>query len=763
MYNATTLKNEIIEPLKNYIWGDVVSRTQILQALKPFCSQMAQSNNSLAPLFEEIWNYGDSLSYQQNIGDFFHVLGPFLELLLLKKNQMDPAKRNKLLKKQISELRIILSGGELDPSPPEPAPPQYSFSYTFTQQDEEALDYSAIVEDPSMVDTYRDEAEEFLGRAQGALLDLEHDNSNPECINQVFRCFHTLKSSSAFLGFKNIEVLAHHMENLLGQMRKGELIITPLLTDIIFHGMGLIRDLLRVIETSDYKSQPMIQGFKAYKLFPYINLVERISAEHHSRKIGDILKEMGSLNQGDLDNILKRQKQDKRFFGDIAIEDQVVSPEELQTALNLQNQQRQRQSFVRVSSPRLNQLVDLVGELVVNQSMVRQLLQQDMGGSDQAVDQLESITTSIKDIVLSMGMVPMDEMFQKLRVVVRNTARDLNKLVNFEVIGAETEMDRNLVESIYDPLVHMVRNSVSHGIETPQEREDMGKSRVGNITLSAQYRGNGIEVSVKDDGAGIDPQRVVDKALALGMIKREEAEEYLEDSSKVYSLLFKPGFSTKESADSISGRGVGMDVVMQNINRVNGKVDLFSKKGQGTTFQIKLPLTLAIIDGFVTEIMGERYVLPFEVVEEILVYKDVTLVPMEKEAPMILSRERYLPLMDLHRLLTGADGVYDEPFVYILANHEDSRMAIPVNRVLGKQEIVIKNLNELIRSQKLFSGGTIFGDGSIGFILDFEELTRRQRLDELEEINPKDLEPIALQKINENEINKSTNDEEKRP
>ncbi|MBN2627138.1 MAG: chemotaxis protein CheW, partial [Spirochaetales bacterium] len=436
------------------------------------------------------------------------------------------------------------------------------------------------------------------------------------------------------------------------------------------------------------------------------------------------LRDMGTIDDSTLRDLLEKQKnKGGAVFGQIALEEKAVRKEDLGRALQEQSRSRNTASFVRVSSSRLTALVDMVGELVVNQSMIRQKLVQ--GGeslSENDINQLVEVTSSLKDLVLSMGMISLRDMFQKLRVVVRNASRDLNKIVTFDITGEDTEIDRSLVEAIYDPLVHMVRNSVSHGIESASTRAGAGKPEVGRISISAEYRGNGVEISVRDDGRGIDPEKIVDKAISLGWLDRAKRSSYVKDEAFVYSLLYRPGFSTKDEADSISGRGVGMDVVMQNITRINGKVEIQSELGKGSLFRIKLPLTLAIIDGFVTDIMGESYVIPFESVEEILVNTELNIVPSEGDDLMGESRGKYFPVVDVYKILTGEPGFYQGNYVYVLINHDDSEFAIPVNRVLGKQEIVIKNLNEITRRQKLFYGGTIFGDGSIGFILDMEEI-----------------------------------------
>lgn len=722
---------DLIHRLISYKKGDLIERMEILEMLEPFVKKHASSASKSSPFFNRLSGYLDSLTYADPVDDLFHLAGRLLDLL----SDRDATGRKEELSRLSKGILALIRGEEEGASEGTvreghdtdgQAPGEESAPFSFTAEDEKNIQYGDMVTDAAMVNTFTTEVVEFLDLAQAALLDLEHDSENGEAVNSVFRCFHTIKSSAALLGYGNIEIISHHMENMLGKVRDRELLINGELIDVIFHGMGIIRDLIRVVEAGGNNRETIVKGFGNFSLVPYINLIEKINEEFKNKRIGEILVEMGTLTQDALMGILKRQDQEGRVFGEIAKEEGHVSTDDINQALNEQTSEKRKQSFVRVSSDRLNTLVNMVGELVVNQSMIKQKILEDKNSlTEQDVNQLEENTTAIKDMVLSMGMVPLNDIFQKLRVVVRNTARDLDRVISFNVQGEDTEMDRSLVEAIYDPLVHMVRNAISHGIEPPGERENKGKPITGRVDILAEYRGNGVEITIKDDGRGIEPGRILDKAVSLGWIEPGEKERYLTDKSFIYSLLFRPGFSTKEKADKISGRGVGMDVVMQNITRINGKVEVESAPGIGSEFHIKLPLTLAIIDGFVIEVMNEKYVFPFETVEEILVNSELTLVPMEKDSPMGLSRGEYMPIIDIHRLLTGSPGVYEGNFVYVQIKYDDKCFFVPVNRVLGKWEIVIKSLNELIKHQTLFFGGTIFGDGSIGFILDIEELARQ--------------------------------------
>jgi two-component system chemotaxis sensor kinase CheA len=318
-----------------------------------------------------------------------------------------------------------------------------------------------------------------------------------------------------------------------------------------------------------------------------------------------------------------------------------------------------------------------------------------------------------------MGMVPVEEIFNKLRVVVRNTAQELNKAVIIEIYGAETELDRNVIETLYDPLMHIVRNAVDHGIESPEERIKAGKDKIGKIILSAEHKGSGIEITIHDDGGGIDTQKIIEKALRLNLISKDNAAALSEKD--IYSLLFLPGFSTNDVATSVSGRGVGLDVVKKNLEQIHGRVEIQSEYGKYTKFIIKLPLTLAIIEGFVTLVGGNKYIFPFNAIEEILVFEKNKLQKQKDSQEAILYyKDMHIPVIFANKILKQKqkDDSDKETYLSLLFSFEDSRYCVVVDQIIGKQEVVVKNLGDVLMDYDYFSGGTIFGDGTIGFVID---------------------------------------------
>lgn len=586
--------------------------------------------------------------------------------------------------------------------------------------------FSNLVDDEKLFSQFYQEATEHLDQAQLILVELEHDSTNKELINNIFRNFHTIKGSSAFLGLKNIEEISHSIEDMFDLVRKEKLILSKELLDIIFFGIELIRTILDVMNTEDFKKEEMKKAFLLIDIFPYIDLMKKILSEYQIKKIGEILAEDGVLSIKQLEDLLNKQKIENKRLGQIAIEEKVASPEDVALALKKQEAQKvktRRLGYVKVSNERLNTLIDIVGELVINQSMLKQQIMANrvhFDISDRTLTELENITTTIKNLVLSMGMLPISEIFNKMKVIARNTSLELGKTVFVDVEGEDTELDRNVMETIYDPLMHIVRNAIDHGIEPPEEREKVGKSKIGKILLKAEHKGSGIEITVADDGRGIDRNKILEKAIKMNLIENKDT---ISDKD-LYNFLFLPGFTTNENVSSVSGRGVGLDVVKKNLELIHGRVEIQSEVGKGTKIIIKLPLTLAIIEGFVTRVGQNKYVFPFNLIDEILVFEKKRIIySQNNEDTLIFHRGMHVPVIFANKIFKEKNNFFEkETLISLIINFDQFKYCIVVDEVLGKQEIVVKNLGNILQNYKFFSGGTIFGDGSIGFVVDFQGL-----------------------------------------
>ncbi|AEJ20455.1 chemotaxis protein CheA [Gracilinema caldarium] len=586
--------------------------------------------------------------------------------------------------------------------------------------------FSGIIEDTKLLEQFYAEAQEHLEEAQATLVELEYDNTNKELLNTIFRSFHTIKGSSAFLGLKNIEETAHAVEDLLAIVRDGKLILNKELIDIIFYGMELLKNLLESMQANDFRKAEMEASFRIINIYPHIRLFKKIKEQYRYKKIGEILAEEGKVQIGVLQSVLQKQRDTDKKIGELLVEEKIARPEDVVEALKKQNNLANRikkSGIVKVSNEKLNTLIDIVGELVINQSMVKQELLnlQVSEVTERSITQLESITTTIKNLVLSMGMVPIADIFNKLRVVARNTAEELGKTVYLELKGEETELDRNVIETIYEPLMHLIRNAIDHGIEEAEIRDERGKNRLGRILLSAEHKGSGIEIVVQDDGQGIDTETVVKKALEKGLIKRDDVGKL--SQKDIYNLLFLPGFSTAEQVTNVSGRGVGLDVVKKNLDSIHGRVEVTSEPSKGTKFTIKLPLTLAIIEGFVTRVGDNKYVFPFSSIEEIKVIQKNELFQNDEDSEaMIFHRGLHIPVLYAHRVFREAfHDTEDGRLLSLLFSLDQSHYCVVVDELIGKQEIVVKSMSQtILKDCTFFSGGTIFGDGSIGFVVDMQ-------------------------------------------
>jgi two-component system, chemotaxis family, sensor kinase CheA len=378
---------------------------------------------------------------------------------------------------------------------------------------------------------------------------------------------------------------------------------------------------------------------------------------------------------------------------------------------------------IKVDTRKLDTLVDLVGELAIVQSMIHQDPHLTRGDErlNRNLAQLHRITTELQRGAIGMRLVPIRQTFQRMRRVVRDLSHKSNKPVDLVIVGEETELDRKVVEEIADPLMHMIRNSVDHGIEDPETRRRAGKPEHGRLTLTACYQGGSVVISVADDGRGLDTQKLYDRAVSFGLV---EAGTRLTEA-EAHALIFRPGFSTASEITEVSGRGVGMDVVRRNVESLRGRIEIRSEAGVGTTFQIKLPLTLATIEGLLLSAGNERFVLPTFAVSEAFRPSRERLHPMPGGAWIVQIREELLPVMSLAQVFGVSDALDDPTEGAIVVIEDDGRRrALQVDRLLGKQEVVIKSLGEAFAHVKGVAGGAILADGRIGLILDAGGLMR---------------------------------------
>ncbi len=382
-----------------------------------------------------------------------------------------------------------------------------------------------------------------------------------------------------------------------------------------------------------------------------------------------------------------------------------------------------KQSVISVNIAKLDMLMDLVGELVISEAMVTQnpdLKGLSLNNFNKAARQLNKITSELQDIVMSIRMVPLSMTFQKMNRIVRDMSKKLDKSVELEIIGEETEVDKNIIERITDPLIHLIRNSLDHGIERADERLEKGKAPTGKLVLEARNAGGEVWIIVKDDGRGLNREKILERARVNGLIHKPETE--LTDR-EIYSFIFLPGFSTKENVTEFSGRGVGMDIVTKNIEMVGGSVHIDSTPGEGTTFLIKFPLTLAIIDGMIIAVGCNKYTIPTVAILESFRVKNEAVIEDEMGNEMIMVRGDCYPVVRLHRRFRINTEVTDfGEGIMIMLESEGKRRCIFADALLGEQQVVVKALPKYIKKVSGIAGCTLLGDGDISLILDIDEI-----------------------------------------
>jgi len=579
------------------------------------------------------------------------------------------------------------------------------------------------VQDESLLRDFITEGLEYIGEIEVNILNLEQEPENKDYINAIFRPFHSIKGVASFLNLVDIRTLAHDLETLLDKARNEALSVTPELIDLILDGSDTLKAMIGRLRDA-------LEGREATEVIDTSDLVRRIKLAEQGadqpkqpKKLGAILVEEGVINEEKLQEALERsQIPPPRKLGQTLIAEGMASPKDVSRALRKQAQQVTDSNTIRVDIKKLDDLIDMVGELVITQSMIRQsesLLTLGDRKLVRDISQLASITSELQRSSTVLRMVPIKQTFQRMARLVRDLSKNSGKLINVVTVGEDTEIDRNMVDEIYNPLVHMIRNAVDHGMEMPEERIRAGKPERGTIKLKAFHRGGNIVIEISDDGRGLNREKIREKALKNGLIS---PSDNLTDQ-EIHRLILLPGFSTADKITDISGRGVGMDVVKQAVEKLRGKMDIQSVEGKGTTFVTAFPLTMAIIDGMIVKVGSERYILPTVAIRQLIRPDRAAYNCIVGEAETINVMGRLLPLVRLHRLF-DIEPVHRNPWEATLVVMEGEKRAkcLLVDEILGKEEVVIKNLGESLKRIKGVSGGAILGDGNVGLILDPEGL-----------------------------------------
>ncbi len=652
-------------------------------------------------------------------------------------------------------------------------------------------------EDDEIIGEFLVECQEGLDRLDQNLVTLEERPDDREVLTEAFRILHTIKGSCGFLGFSQLEIVAHRGENLLSLLRDAVLEMDDEIADALLGTVDAIRSILDTIDETGAEGEhdhtaliAELERLASNEAAPAAD-AEQVSAEEATSvdespsvdtvddaeaaaepeasepetvqpetavpetvqpeatspeappreagapseeavpaapaassdpdRIGDILVDDGSAERTDVEIAAVEQGMgDSRKIGEILVEDGRAASADVEKAATKQRASSS-DSTIRVDVGLLDRLMNLVGELVLARN---QLLQLTEGTDEKAMlttaQRLNHITSELQEGVMKTRMQPIGNVWSKLPRVVRDLARQFDKQIRLEMEGKDTELDKGIIEAIKDPLTHIVRNTVDHGIETPEIREGIGKDAEGVLLLRAHHEGGQVNIEITDDGAGIDADKIREKAVEKGVVSHEVAEAM--GDKEVVQLIFQPGFSTAQQVSNVSGRGVGMDVVKTNVERIGGSVDIRTEPGAGTTFKIKIPLTLAIIPALIINIEDERYAIPQVSLQELVRLEAGDLanrIETVHGAPVYRLRGRLLPIVDLRDQLglEPFEGEDDAVNIVVL-QADDRQFGLIVDRIDATEEIVVKPLGRQVKDIELFSGATIMGDGRVSLILD---------------------------------------------
>lgn len=604
------------------------------------------------------------------------------------------------------------------------------------------------------------ESNEMLEVLDQRFVTLESDPNNTDLLNEIFRAMHSMKGSAGFLGFNHLVDVAHRGENILNKLRQAEMAVSPSIISVILETIDIIKAIMADIRESGTDSHVAtaaiasklddILNGKAPAASPSSAPVERTTAAPNVETaaapqetpatppptLGEILVNEGLASKDqvlDALNAQQHQPDPKTPLGEILLQAKAITERALDQALHKQEKQPkpvEEDATIRVETKRLDSVMNLVGELVLGRNRLIKIgtqLEQHHESDPQVrvlsetLAQLNLVTTDLQLAVMKTRMLPIKKVFAKLPRMVRDLSQKLNKQVHLEMRGEETELDKSVADEIGDPLVHLVRNAIDHGIETPAERQAKGKQAEGQLTIAASQEGNSIVIRINDDGRGIQVERIKEKALAKGLIS--EAELSTMEHREILNLIFLPGFSTAEKVTDVSGRGVGMDVVRTNIRKINGSVDLESEPGKGSQIIIKLPLTIAIIQALMVEVERSIFAIPLSTVIEAVRISRSDIKTINGREVLHL-RDRVLPLIRLAQEFDIPTDNERERFYVVVAALGDRRVGVVVDELRSQEEVVIKSIWDYLETVKGVSGATITGEGKVVLILDTSELVQ---------------------------------------
>ena len=613
---------------------------------------------------------------------------------------------------------------------PSVTPTEPANSESAPTSDEFDIDLS----DPGLLGDFVTECREHIEGAEAALLALETNEEDMEAVDTVFRAFHSIKGTSASLGLAGMSELAHSSESFLIPVREKEIQLTGGYADLALRAVDMLKRLTQSLQNA-LGGEAMVKPDGYDDLMRLLADPEAagISGTSDDRnalpRLGDILVHQAKIDREQVEAVVANQGDEP--VGLALLRSQTASVTDVAKALRAQRRMSQPpkpgtehavESSVRVRTDYLDRLIDMIGEMVIAHSMVSQDRTVVLGGRHDLAKKVAhagEIVRELQDLSMSMRMVPIKAAFGKTTRLVRDLARKSSKMVNLITEGEDTEIDRRMVEGLNDPLVHMIRNAVDHGIEPPEERERLGKPAVATVRLAAHHSSGNVLIEVQDDGRGLARDKIIEKALSKGLI---ESDKGMSDD-EVSNLIFEPGFSTAKKLTDVSGRGVGMDVVKRGIEALRGRVDVSSRPNEGCTFTMNLPLTLAIIDGMLVKVGDHRYIVPTVNIRLSLRPTPDILPTIAGRGEIVMLRGKPIPMIRLHRMFNIQRAVEDPTEGLVVVVGDGKRQyALLVDELLGQRQVVAKSLGDGIGKVRGISGGAILGDGRVGLILDPSEI-----------------------------------------
>lgn len=552
------------------------------------------------------------------------------------------------------------------------------------------------------------EAKEHLSHLNANLLELEKKPTEPDLLNEVFRASHTIKGMAATMGFEKITLLTHSMENVLDKLRSGKITANTETIDVLFDCFDTLEVLLGEIETgkdTGIDVQVLVNKLKLAEISQLEETEEKKTSE--SNKISEAATEPSVEDYG----VIKESA-----IPAPASEPAAGTEQESKAAGDAEHISQ----TVRIRVEHLDKLMNLVGELVITKAQLIQVAEKErIGGLSTTINSISQYTTELQEAVLKTRMVPVKHIFDRYPRMIRDLSHKLGKEIDFIMTGAEIEVDRVLLDQINEPLVHLLRNSVDHGVELPDARKYAGKDETGTIRLAVKREKGYVWIEVSDDGKGMDPNEIRQHAVEKGIITHETGQKL--SDAEAFMLICHPGFSTAETVTDISGRGVGMDVVKNLVETFNGKMEIISRKNRGSTFVLQLPLTMAIIQALLVQVGVETYAIPLSNIDEIARVEKDYLKTIDKQEVMLLRNE-VVPLVRIADFFNSAENGVEAGKYSVIVELSGKRIGLVIDNLIGKQEIVVKTLSGILRGTKHFSGATILGGGQIVLIVDVSSI-----------------------------------------